>query len=221
MKKAYCVICGKPAKRVCPLEDNRPVCSLCCSEQVQYPHSNCPEECPYWEHTFKYLEDKLLEKTKRLIRAEPSSLFKNLSDQEALVFFVMFKAINYALKEKNDFTDGDLLSALSALRSELIASRSRLIYDSTPLSSGSSYLFSRMQDYLIIKPPEDKQPEYNKPEEFILNKSAKSKEPKEFVLNQFAPASIDNVFNLLERLIQRHHTPDQKGFIKFFHSIAE
>ncbi|MCD6385860.1 hypothetical protein J7M23_08805 [Candidatus Sumerlaeota bacterium] len=204
MKKAFCVNCGKPAKRLCPLKDNRPICSLCCSEQVQDPHTPCPEDCPYWRETVAYLEDKLIEKMRRLVRAEPSAYFHNLGDQELLVFFVMFKMFHYVLKE-NDFTDTDLLSALGSLRNELIASRSKLIYESTPMSPTTSHLFTRMRDYLIIKPPE--------------NEPSESLEPKEFILNQFAPASVDAVFNLLERLIRRHHTSDQKGFIQFFRKL--
>lgn len=205
MAKAKCIICGKPAKRICPLEHNRVLCALCCRKIVEDPHKNCAQDCPFLAETREYIEDKWLEKLPRLLLEEPGHFFMNISERGFEVVNLLLRSIKYALRNEDEFTDEELKNALKALRYELIASRSGLIYDASPLGGRTLRLFSTLRDYL----------------QFHKRERGNLQDPKKFILDEYEREGVEEAFDFLERLIRRHQAPDGNGYITFFRSIVK
>ncbi len=205
MAKAKCILCGKPAKRICPLEGKRPLCALCCRKKVENPHPQCPERCPFLIETITYLEEKWNETIRQLVRQEPDYFFTNLSEQTLMGLDILLRAIYYSLT-RGTYQDIDLLNALEALRYELKAARSGLIYDATPLGGPSQALFWALRDSLQLSPEKSEN---------------KMQQPKEFVIDRCPRKNVEEAFELLKSLIKRHQTPDGAGFVKFFMSLTK
>ncbi|MCX7765748.1 MAG: hypothetical protein N2246_03465 [Candidatus Sumerlaeia bacterium] len=205
MAKAKCVLCGKPARRICPLEGKRPLCALCCRKKVEIPHPKCPVDCPFFTETITYLETKWLEILSQLVRQVPEYFFKDFSENTLTGFNILLRAIHNCLMQGN-YQDIDLLNALEALRYELKAARSRLIYDATPLGGPSQTLFWALRDYLQLSAEKS---------------DNKLQKPKEFILDKYPRESVEEVFEILKRLIKRHQSPDGAGFVKFFISLTK
>lgn len=205
MAKAKCILCGKPAKRICPLEGKRPLCALCCRKKVENFYHQCPKECPFLIETITYLEDKWDETVRQLVRQESDYFFTNLSEQTLVGFDILLRTIYYCLT-RGTYQDIDLLNALEALRYEMKASRSRLIYDASPLGGPSQALFWALRDALQMSSEKSEN---------------KIQQPKEFVLDKYPRENVEEAFELLKSLIKRHQTPDGAGFIKFFMSLVK
>ncbi len=208
MAKPKCIVCGQRAKRTCLLENKQPICAKCCSERVQNPYTACPEECPYFQPTRDYLENKSMDRFKRFLFNEPVQYVSYFNDEEAMALYILFKALEYSLKSTEP-TDQELLNALDALHNELRAARSNLIYDGTSSGLFTSDLFLKMREYLEIPEPTEEE------EDLTIQK----KEVKEFVLDEFERDTIERVFKVLKRLIQHRKRPDDKGYITFLKSI--
>lgn len=205
MAKATCVICGERAKRVCVMQHNKPICALCCRENVIKPISNCPSECPYYTETFNYLEKKAVDRFDRFLLNEPRHYFMNCADNDLYALFILYKSLLRGLERHPDIKDEDLKIAFDAIRSELIASRSRLIYDGKPLNPRGNEFFLTMMDDIQISEHDGEEMEKGEPKKFILDET-----PRE---------SVETAFSILDKSIANHQKPDGRGFVSYIQSL--
>ena len=206
MAKAACILCGQRAKRVCILKNNMPVCALCCRENVIQAGSKCSRECPYYLETYNYLQEKATDRFQRFMSHEPHHYFMNRSENELYALFVLFKSLMRGLEKHPDTTDANLKMALDALRSELIASRSKIIYDGAPLSPRANELFITMTNESRISEKEQEPSTKN--------------EPKKFILDELPRESVETAFSIMGKIITTHQTPDERGFVSFIQSLS-
>lgn|GEM_PF-5640698 len=122
--RARCNVCGRVAKRICPV-DNLPICSLCCAEKRN--SYRCNADCIYFKKWKDEQESRFHEYYSRYLQSLSKGELEDLKEN-----FQTQRAFRYILANSLDgsinYTDEDARQFLAFLRDFLRIRKSGIIY---------------------------------------------------------------------------------------------